>query len=112
MPAPALSAAGELVARWRFDLPLWWADNLAIEPHPWQGEVLEALSDPRVHRLAYVAPRGAGKTTADAAIILHHMTTVADSVTLAIVPVFRQAESLRDELRRLWFTSPTLPKLF
>ncbi len=112
MPAPALTQGAELIARWRFDLPLWWADNLAIDPHPWQAEVNEALSDPRVHRAAYVAPRGAGKTLEDAAIALHHLTTNADSVVVAIVPVFRQAESLLDELRRLWLTSPTLPKLF
>lgn len=103
----------ELVLESLRDDPLLFALTLlGVTLYSWQEKVLDAFHQ-GARRVAVKSPRGAGKTTVAAVLVLWYLCMHPDTLTAIVTPVARQARhGLMSEVRRLWDLSPQLRALF
>src|SRR5215212_4036144 len=67
-----------------------FAENLGIDPDPWQRVLLRSASP----RLLLNCSRQSGKSTMAAIIALHRALYYADSLVLVLAPSLRQSQEL------------------
>lgn len=85
----ALQKAREWRDRYRWDIIAFVREELHVEPHAWQLEVLRDYSS-RVRRLSIRSGHRVGKTTLLAWMILHHILFFAPQKTQVTAPTEKQ----------------------
>ena len=102
----------DLLARWREDPLLFVYDNWPnLTLRPWQVKLF--LAWVKFLKAAVVGARASGKSKVAALAALHHLVANVDATVVVVCPTERQVRGgLFAEIRSLWMTSSTLPRLF
>lgn len=117
MISPELQAIADQLADWRENPRRFVYDNFHVDPDVWQGEVLDALIDPKIPKISMQACAGPGKSAVLAWIVLWFLATQGDrhehpkGAALSIT-ADNLADNLWPEISKWQQRSPYLMKAF